>query len=194
MQRRATWILAIASAAVLAAVLLVPGTASANHGPWDRMGMIQLNWSSRWRAGAAGHTRCYLGWMPAVGTLGVPDNRGMRITTTGWATTTGWGSRWTWAGPSGRCVWLADNNSPTPQDRPFVSYTQFTAIRLDVTPVTPTPTPTAVPKPKEPEATGGVVINQETITDFLNENADPDVAKKVQGVLTALNGHNAPPP
>jgi len=91
-------------------------------------------------------------------------------------------------------VWLADNNSPTPQDRPFISYTHFTAVRLDVTPVTPTPTPTAVPKPKGPEATGGVVVNQESITNFLNQNADPDVAKKVQGVLTALNGHNAPPP
>ena len=193
MQRRATWILAIASAAVLAAVLLVPGTASANWGPWDRMGMIQLNWTSHWRAGAAGHTRRYLMWTSGVGTLGVP-NKCTRITTTGWSRYPRDWRAWTWAGPSGRCVWLADNNSPTPQDRPFISYTHFTAVRLDVTPVTPTPTPTAVPKPKGPEATGGVVVNQESITNFLNQNADPDVAKKVQGVLTALNGHNAPPP
>lgn len=191
MQRRATWVLAIASAAVLAAVLLLPGTALANHGPWGRTGMIQLNCDPDFRLGAVGHTRCYLGWTSAVGTLGVPDNKAMRITPTGWIRQPGGVGSLPWRWPSGRLVSITDNNSPLPQDRPYVSYTHFKAIRLDVTPATPPPTPTPPPeKPKKPP----VVINQESITNFLNQNVDPEVAKKYQGILQALNGHNAPPP
>jgi hypothetical protein len=186
MQRRATWVLAIAAAALLAVVLLVPGTASANWGPLGKRGMVRLNWGCDWRAGATGHTRRYLVWTSGVGTLGVPDNKGMRITTTGWRRPTGW---WRW--PPGRRVWIVDNNSPLPQDRWYVSYTHFSSFRLDVTPATPPPTPTPPPeKPKKPP----VVINQESITNFLNQNVDQDTANKVQGVLDALNGHNAPPP
>ena len=152
--------------------------------------MVYLNWTSDWRAGAAGHTRRYLWWTSGVGTLGVPDNKAVRITTTGWRWQQGWGSGW--RRPSGgRRVWIVDNNSPLPKDRWYVSYTHFKTFRLDVTPATPPPTPT--PPPEEPKKPP-VVVNQETITNFLNQNVDQDTANKVQGVLDALNGHNAPPP
>lgn len=191
MQRRATWVLAIAAAAVLAAVLLLPGTASANWGPRGRTGMIRLNCDPDFRLGAVGHTRCYLGWTSAVGTLGVPDNKAVRITPTGWIRQPGGVGSLPWRWPNGRCVQIADNDWPSPPDRPYCSYTQFTAIRLDVIPVTDPPTVTPPPeKPKKPP----VVVNQETITGFLNQNLDPDAAKKYQGVLQALNGHNALPP
>jgi len=204
MQRRATWILAIASAVVLAAVLLVPGTASANHGPLGRTGMIQLNWTSNWRAGAAGHTRRYLTWTYGVGRLGVPDNKAMRITNPGWGwysyPSSRWGAGRNWTASGGRRVWIVDNNWPAPQDRWHVSWRHFKPFRMDVTPVLPPPGTTKTPLPEKPKKPPEkpkkppVVVNQETITNFLNQNADPDTAKKVQGVLDALNGHNAPPP
>ena len=185
MQRRATWIVVMAAVAVSAAVLVLPRTASANWFPRGRYGAIRLARDADLHPGAIGHVGPYFRWTWGMGTLGVPNSGGLRTRTTGWPWPTVWPPD-TWR------LTIADNNTPLPTDRVFFSYTHFPTIRLDLNPK-PAPEP-PTPPPEKPKKPRPVVINDETVGNFLDQNLDADTAKKYKGLLQGLNAHNAPPP